>query len=298
MTLGVIANPYAARLQRQPELLDQLAGPCTHITQRSADLPKALSALFEAGVSAIAVAGGDGTLSAVVDALAQLPDAPEIPLLPLRCGHLDTVARALRVPDISPHRLLQRAQSETPHVRYVGTLRVVSTLEHRAHLGFNLYTGALYRFLEELTRRAELPGALPRVLLARMLQERMSPPDQDARFLHVHLNGEGEPVSTTASLTWISALARGIVGRAHARRLPFGTPRLHALISETSLAQTTAALALRTTALHPALHLADVGTVTFDLAEGFALDGRFFPAREPYTLHVTPGPRIPVLVMR
>lgn len=304
--IGVLINPHAVRLRQTPALirdLVQVEEQCA-VTQRSSDTPEALERLLNAPIQVIAVAGGDGTVSSVSNALVQrvgLAQAHTLPLLlPLGCGLMDTVARAARVPLGEPLRVLTQARAlldrkhSEPIPRYLGSLRVISSLEARARVAFNVYSGALVRVLEELTRHRTRRFVLASTLAAQVVesayQNRLSDPSR-----HLHLYLDDALRSTRSTLCWISALAGSAIAQARNPTTVDGAPNLHTWVSERPLGQALRALMMARFPTRSNTGLSRAKTVTFDLAEGLALDGHFFPAREPYVVRVEPGPRLPFL---
>ncbi|HVS14016.1 MAG TPA: diacylglycerol kinase family protein [Thermoanaerobaculia bacterium] len=100
MRFGVILNPNAGTAQRISELILRLpAGQATRLFPLGErdQVPAALADALEAGIERLVIAGGDGTVHQVVEALA--PGFPPIELAILPLGTGNDLARSLGLAD-------------------------------------------------------------------------------------------------------------------------------------------------------------------------------------------------------
>ncbi len=183
--LALLTNPNARRMRRpwvRAALTAQAQGLPAVTTTCAADVPGALSTLLdEAGADTLAIAGGDGTLHHVVNALLRRPQRPLPTLVPLCGGTLNIVARTVGsrhdpARTLSRLRTFVRAKAALPPPRTVPLLAVETedrapvagfvfgseTLYHAIELYGRFGSGyvGLARFLTELARGAAIGSAL------------------------------------------------------------------------------------------------------------------------------------------
>jgi diacylglycerol kinase (ATP) len=155
--IGIVSNPRSRRNLRAPETAARLArlvggaGELREVATPQA-LAEALDAFRRAGVQALAVNGGDGTLHQVVTALdASWGPTPWPLLMALRGGTMSTVARVHGTagrPERVVQRLLEelRAGREPPAAER--DLLAVEGEGLPRRCGFLFGTGLAVRFLE------------------------------------------------------------------------------------------------------------------------------------------------------
>lgn len=174
--IGIVSNPRSRRNLRWPEAsaeLGRLLGGAGEV--RDAGTPEALRdallAFRAAGVDLLAVHGGDGTLRAVVTALAETwGPGPWPALLPLRGGAMNTVhdAHGLRSdPPRTLARLLQARRAGAPLATVERDLLRVEAPGAPPRLGFLFGTGTAVAFLEAWYRGGSPSRASALLLLLR-----------------------------------------------------------------------------------------------------------------------------------
>ncbi|MFQ5514933.1 MAG: diacylglycerol/lipid kinase family protein [Myxococcota bacterium] len=97
---GVLINGRAGSVRRDPALVDRirrlLPSECVRLTRDPAEVPGALSALYEAGVDTLVIVGGDGSATGTLTPLLESWPREELPALLLAGGGtVNTIARSL-----------------------------------------------------------------------------------------------------------------------------------------------------------------------------------------------------------
>jgi diacylglycerol kinase family enzyme len=154
--IGIVSNPRSWRNRRHPETaerLRRLLGDSGELRQAATPeaLAGALAAFRRAGVDALVVNGGDGTLHVVATALAASWEPPWPRLLPLPGGAMNTVAAAHRIsgtPEAVLGRLLQLRRSGSPAPAVERDLLRVEAEGPGPQVGFLFGTGLAVSFLE------------------------------------------------------------------------------------------------------------------------------------------------------
>jgi len=181
--MGIVANPAAGRSSdpsRWNRILSELRGrfPSAHLctTRGPGDERRAVSELLALAVETLVVAGGDGTLHQVVDALLASPrptaQRPALGFVPLGSGN--DFARGLGVP-LDPLEGMTALESSRPVSVDVGRLtflgenpvRVISWL-NQCYLGFG---AAVVARVARASRPADT-GAYTRSALAELWRAR------------------------------------------------------------------------------------------------------------------------------
>jgi hypothetical protein len=154
--IGIVSNPRSWRNRRRPETalrLRRLLADRGELREAGTPeaLAEALSGFRSAGIDALGVNGGDGTLHRVVTALAASWEGPWPRLLPLRGGTLNTIATAHRLfgpPESALGRFL-KARREGREVRAVERdLLRVEAEGLPPSVGFLFGTGLAVSFLQ------------------------------------------------------------------------------------------------------------------------------------------------------
>lgn len=152
MRFHLIVNPSARMYQRDPNLLArvrEVRGPAeVHVTRSLAELDEVCAELATTGCDAIALSGGDGTLSAGVSAVTRAFD--RIPLLaPVPGGTVGTVARNWGISG-DPVRYLRQLFARPPRSEVRPTLHLTGTDNgaRTERVGFIFGTGLVSKFFE------------------------------------------------------------------------------------------------------------------------------------------------------
>ncbi len=181
-SVGLISNPRSRRNRRDPAIVDRLKEILSPLAGRAwmestpdlEGLPELARRWREAGVTTLALNGGDGTnhhtLSRMLPAWGG-PPWPEVLLL--RGGTMNTAANGLRVPRGSPTELLgawvrdEEAGRTPPSVER--RLLAVDADERPQLLGFMFGNGLLAGFLEVYYEDPEPGPATAAWTLARVI---------------------------------------------------------------------------------------------------------------------------------
>jgi hypothetical protein len=166
--IGLIVNRGARGvrrryLDREPFWQRQVPEELVHVTGTLEELEAAVAAMRDAGVRAVAILGGDGTVHRVVTALLRrYGDATPPLLLALAGGTMNGIARALGTGG-APESALQAAVESIaiamPPVRVRRPLRVSDAREACIRYGFGFATGLIYRAYQHYYRARE-PGMI------------------------------------------------------------------------------------------------------------------------------------------
>jgi len=157
MRFHIILNPSARMYQRDPTLLDrmrQASGSAeVHVTHSLEELDEVCDQLAKNGCDAIALSGGDGTLSAGVSALSRAFAGELPPVAPVPGGTAGTIARNWGIAG-DPISYLRRLLAQPPrrnvrpslHLSAVGPEMNNGAATER--LGFIFGTGLVSKFFE------------------------------------------------------------------------------------------------------------------------------------------------------
>jgi diacylglycerol kinase family enzyme len=211
--IGIVSNPRSWRNRRHPETADRLRrilGDAGELRQAETPeaLGEALAAFRRAGIDALAVNGGDGTLHRVVTALEASWGAPWPGLFPLRGGAMNTVATAHRLtghPEWALGRFLQLRRTGSPATAVERDLLRVEAEGLTPGLGFLFGTGLAVSFLEAWYATGHPTAATALLLLLRAagsaalggrLARRLTRPDS----LRASADGEEWPADVFLSV--------------------------------------------------------------------------------------------------
>ncbi len=153
-TLGVVVNPRARSLRRDPQVLARLrAAAGTHALVREArdlaELNDIALEFREARIAVLAVAGGDGSNTVTLTGFARAYGEQALPALALlRAGTMNTVADALGVPRLAPDVLLRRLVRAARDGEAL-SFHERATIDVAGRLGFLFGTGVFRSFLDE-----------------------------------------------------------------------------------------------------------------------------------------------------
>ncbi len=307
--LLLIANPHARRVRRRAGLISELGrigGPDLRLAQPGnlGELRQLAEELASSRWDApVAILGGDGTLSATLDALATAWNgAPLPPILPLQGGTMNTIVRSMTHP-MSPTRQLAATLKGMAGERSLHeATRSLLHVEGHRH-GFLFGMGLIAQFLV-LHYRADDPTPLTAgVTLARVagaaLFDRSRYPEM-FEGLDATVHADGHLIHQGPTL----AVGAGTCDDAGLRFRPFSMAlrhpgRMHAYVSTAHLPSMVRDLlrfrqALR--AIGPGSVERPAGRLRIELAEPapFQLDGDLFaPARD---VTVTTGPTVRFLL--
>jgi diacylglycerol kinase family enzyme len=170
----VLVNANAGRVRAHPDMLSRLRqlvpDERLRLTASPDEIEPALRDLRDAGIEALAIVGGDGTVTSSLTALLRVwphDDLPRVALLP--GGSVNTIPRAFSggaFPDRTLRRML-RPGERPPEVRRT-PLRVRATGEPERY-GFIFGNGALVRWLDLYHAQAQRGIAGAAAVLARSL---------------------------------------------------------------------------------------------------------------------------------
>lgn len=116
--IGVVVNPAAGRNRRaadRAERLGDVLGPHGWVreTRSLGELAEVAAECRTRAVELLGVCGGDGTLARTLSALVRAYGADALPpILPLRAGTMNTVARAMGCSAWRPERMLARVVAD------------------------------------------------------------------------------------------------------------------------------------------------------------------------------------------
>lgn len=149
--LAILLNPGAGSAsagERGAERLRSLAaGRGAVFSTGEREMTDAVAeGVRERGVGTVAIAGGDGTISAVLSALHRAyGDAPLPRIALLRGGTMNTIANALGIPQGTPEKLLPKLLAKPG-----GPVLERATLKVDGKLGFLFSAGVMVGFLDAL----------------------------------------------------------------------------------------------------------------------------------------------------
>lgn len=156
-TLAVLENPLSGRNSRQPGALKQIC-KSADIPWHSASTPEALQKyvreLLVNPPDILAVSGGDGTISAVLNVFEGHPDPTSLPALALLCGgSTNMIQRELGLSG-NPTRALQNVLNDTRagitpgRIQQRSPFGVLSDDGQPEQFGFFFAAGAMSRILQ------------------------------------------------------------------------------------------------------------------------------------------------------
>lgn len=153
-SIGVVVNPRAGRnrLRRnRAARLGHLLGPQGWVRETGSleALADAAAECREREVTVVGVCGGDGTLARTITALVREygPEAPLPPILPLRAGTMNTVARAMGCSAWQPERMLAEIVSEQRRGEPLSVAEHQLICVNDRHYGFMVGAGVPVEFL-------------------------------------------------------------------------------------------------------------------------------------------------------
>jgi hypothetical protein len=167
VSLALVVNPAARGVRRrylrgEPFWRACLPEAHVRVTRTLEDLDRVVAEFREAGIRAVAMLGGDGSLHRLAEALFRHYDEPSAPIvLALAGGTMNGLARSLGSGG-RPEHVLRAALAAVEtggglpvRARYL--LRVTDILAGRTHHGFGFAAGLAFRAFQEYYRRPE-PG--------------------------------------------------------------------------------------------------------------------------------------------
>jgi len=179
--LGLINNPNSGQNRRQGHSLHELQealGPEAVVreTRQPQELSQAMQELRAAGINAIVVNGGDGSLgAAITEAYLHYGEANLPVFLPLRGGSFNAVARNIGVPRLERLDLLRclcdllRDRGHGLKEKQVGTIRLHDSRSPRDAFGFILMAGIPYKLDEYMYSKGGTAESTALYCLANML---------------------------------------------------------------------------------------------------------------------------------
>jgi diacylglycerol kinase (ATP) len=300
--LGLVINPQARAVLREPSLADRLAallgrGDEVVIPEAPEALAAAVERLRARGCDAVALCGGDGTTMATLTALRTGYGAAALPRVALlRGGTVNTVARNLGVRG-RPEQILARLVAGLAGGGPLAE-RQQDTLIAGGRCGFLFAAAMGARFLQAYYRRPAPGPAAAAVLAARTIGSSLiRGPLARSLFDPVPLSlcADGQPLPlSTARLLCASTIADLGLGMRLAWRAGREPGRFHVIASGLS----TPRLALQVPRvlagrpLRGAPHLDLTATrleIRFQRPEPYTLDGDLF---EDQTILIESGPRL------
>ncbi len=199
--LGILTNPFArsANVVRLPR------HPLEHITQTPAEVPRALDKLLDAGVTALAINGGDGTLGAAIAHMEKR--GALLPIVPVMGGTNNAVAKDAGSLG-TLEKVLARLDLQAP-CRERSTLRVMRNGQPLG-VGFIFSTGLIVRFTEAYYEGPWYgPPQAARVVakkLAQVFLRRGDPSFWAFEPTRVHIDGRELPLGDGAQLSFLSTI--------------------------------------------------------------------------------------------
>jgi diacylglycerol kinase (ATP) len=153
-SIGVVVNPQAGRNRHvgdRAARLGHLVGPQGWVRETASleQLADAAAECRERDVDVIGVCGGDGTLARTITALVREygPDSSLPPILPLRAGTMNTVARAMGCSSWRPERMLAEIVGEQRRGEPLPLTEHQLICVNGRHYGFMVGTGVPVEFL-------------------------------------------------------------------------------------------------------------------------------------------------------
>lgn len=169
MSIGVVLNPQAGRNRHVADRaarLDRLLGGRGWVRETASldQLADAAAECRQREVGVVGVCGGDGTLARTITALVREygPDTRLPPILPLRAGTMNTVARAMGCSSWQPERMLAEVVDEQRRGAPLPLTEHQLVCVNGRHYGFMVGAGVPVEFLRvyyDQPRRGAL-GAL------------------------------------------------------------------------------------------------------------------------------------------
>lgn len=154
MSIGVVLNPQAGRNRQAVDRaarLGDLLGPDSWVRETASleQLADAAAECREREVGMVGVCGGDGTLARTITALVHEygTDAPLPPILPLRAGTMNTVARAMGCSSWRPERMLAEIVDEQRRGAPLPLTEHQLVCINGRHYGFMVGAGVPVEFL-------------------------------------------------------------------------------------------------------------------------------------------------------
>jgi diacylglycerol kinase family enzyme len=154
MSIGVVLNPQAGRNRHAGDRAGRLGdllggGGWVRETTSLEQLADAAAECREREVGMIGVCGGDGTLARTITALVREygPDTRLPPILPLRAGTMNTVARAMGCSSWRPERMLAVMVAEQRRGAPLPLTEHQLVCVNGRHYGFMVGAGVPVEFL-------------------------------------------------------------------------------------------------------------------------------------------------------
>lgn len=153
-SIGVVVNPRAGRNRQRRNRaarLGHLLGPQGWVRETPSleALADVAAECRERAVGLVGVCGGDGTLARTITALVREygPDSDLPPILPLRAGTMNTVARAMGCPAWRPERMLAEVVGEQRRGEPLPLTEHQLICVNGRHYGFMVGAGVPVEFL-------------------------------------------------------------------------------------------------------------------------------------------------------
>lgn len=303
---GLVVNSAARavkrRYLRRPFWRHLVPDGLVRVTANLHELEETIAAFRSAGVRAVAVLGGDGSVHHLVDAVLHHYDESDAPMiLALAGGTMNGVSRALGTGG-APAEALAAAVAgvaeglPSAHARYV--LRVSDRHAGWTRHGFSFAAGLVYRLFQRYYRSSE-PGMVDamRVSLVPLLAALFGGTLFDG--LHLDVGVDDAP--------WLPEPPHTLVASVLDHPLlwfePFGAPlgdasAMHVGAMSMRAAEIVPRLwsIFRGRCRHPRLRIGRSSETTVRGNTGYLIDGDLYPSGDSVDVRLSVGPRLRFLV--
>jgi diacylglycerol kinase family enzyme len=300
--IGILVNPHAGAVRRDPELPDRMRRTLggngeVCVAGSVEEVPALLERFRGAGVEVLGVVGGDGSNLYALTAATQVFGSALPPIAMLKGGSINTVGRAMGLRG-GPEDLLERLV----HARQNGGVSTLDlpTMRVNGFVGFVFGAGLVANFYDTFYqgKGKRLPDVI--ALVAKCFWAALSSNELSRRLfapVPMEIRVDGEPIEPRQCTLVLASTIDNQLGFRVTYRAREEPGRFHIVASENhhrKLARQFYRAFLGKPLTGPRHHdgLASEVVIQFDAPRRFMVDGDIFEAER---VAISPGPVLPLI---